>query len=403
MPLTKAFVSKRDLKTAPVDARVALALKRFNPDQPRDKDGKWTEGGGVGASVAVPSPSGQAAQGMSEISGLPPPVLKESPQGQAAQREGKSKYEAYPEEHVLALAKAKGVGEAELRAHAEHLRDVAITESERTQSMAIALGDLLAIKAVEHGTTKENHSIKDANNKFVDYTDERKEYQDQIIKAFLADAERKNGGPFTPADPPPPRVTMLCGLPGSGKSFVTQKMITKNVLTVDPDRMKEFFPEYEGFNASAIAQESGDVADRVMAWAKDRGYNVIVDGTGKTSGTVPDPNIDDGMLGKLGAFKAQGYETSMVMADVTIPQSVARAVDRFVENLAKYEAGGAAPRWVPLKFIKVEMVDPQYGNKSRATYEKVKRHIDDPKAFIDSMTRINGMTGEQLEWTQRKQ
>lgn len=331
----------------------------YSPDQPRDESGKWTDAGGGGSATD--------------------------------DAHVQSTKEALPDDTVVAVAKHAGFSESEVRAEADKVRESATVEAERRHAMAVAVGNLSARRELADGDSKKAHT--DAYGR---YTPERLKVHEQVIEKLL-EKHLAEHGKLPESGLEHPTVTFLAGLPGAGKSTAVAGMDRSNALTADPDAIKELMPEWQGFNAGELARESGDIGDALMQFAFKNRMNIVVDGTAKTSGAPNEKaNLGDGLLGKIAAFHDAGYKTDVRFVDVTINQSITRAVDRYVENMKKYVAAGfdtaKAPRWVELDFIKKTMADEKYGNKSRRSFELAKQY-----APLDSYTHVNGWTGKVVD------
>lgn len=123
---------------------------------------------------------------------------------------------------------------------------------------------------------------------------------------------------------------------GSGKSRATFRVgdedvgledlaARRNVVAVDPDRIKTMLPEYQRlidandpYAASAVHEESSEIAKRVAAEAEKRGLSVLLDSTGSSSSFVS----------KLEAAKAAGYDVQVTMFSIRTNEAIVRAVRR---------------------------------------------------------------------------
>ena len=52
-----------------------------------------------------------------------------------------------------------------------------------------------------------------------------------------------------------------------------------NFLVLDADALKEYIPEYEGWNAGEVHEESSYLNKKIKEKAFERGLNIIIDGT----------------------------------------------------------------------------------------------------------------------------
>jgi predicted ABC-type ATPase len=131
-----------------------------------------------------------------------------------------------------------------------------------------------------------------------------------------------------------PDALFMAGGPASGKSTVLENnpdLMPAHSVHVDPDRIKLGIPEYQElraagdhYAATAVHQESGDVAARLAWEADDLGLNAVLDGTG---------NSDPGeFVRELERKRAKGYDVSVLYATTSTDEAVRRAVERADET-----------------------------------------------------------------------
>jgi predicted ABC-type ATPase len=112
-------------------------------------------------------------------------------------------------------------------------------------------------------------------------TPERQQLHDAIVRQHFQDAR-----PVAE-----PTVYAMGGGPASGKSAMLDNLETpSNAVTVDPDKIKDFLPEYRDAIAhgdvdasTKVHEESSAIAKRIAAEAARGRYNIIMDGTGDNS------------------------------------------------------------------------------------------------------------------------
>lgn len=268
----------------------------------------------------------------------------------------------------------------ELKRIIDRIRNEAQSELEREFAPLLARGEQVFEESFSNDTTKQH--MKDGV-----WTPERNVLHEEILTRV---ATEKFGHVQTGLANP--TVVFLGGMPGAGKSTASKGLNTKNAFVIDPDEFKKELPEFNGSNAAAVAAESGYLADRLMKIAHDLRANVLIDGTMKTAG-VPGANLDDGLLGKLAAFKSSGYRTEVRFVDVTPEQSIQRVTKRFLDDL---ERGNKDARYVPLGFVRKALADPKYGTKPRRSYELVKdAQLEKGGWLVDSHVSVNGWTRER--------
>jgi predicted ABC-type ATPase len=152
------------------------------------------------------------------------------------------------------------------------------------------------------------------------FTPERKALHDKIVADILAPYARSEN----------PTYTMLGGGPASGKTTALGRMAgqgNKTVAKIDPDEIKGLLPEYRSMvrakNSEAAAfvhEESSYLAKRVQQAAFERRVNVLLDGTGDGS--------PEGLLAKIQAAKASGYQVRAYYATISVDEALVRAAAR---------------------------------------------------------------------------
>jgi predicted ABC-type ATPase len=81
-------------------------------------------------------------------------------------------------------------------------------------------------------------------------------------------------------------VTVVGGRGGSGKGWLTRPggpIDASKSMVLDTDAIKAMLPEYQGWNAAQLHEESSDIADRIDRAAAEHGLNVTLDGTMKSA------------------------------------------------------------------------------------------------------------------------
>lgn len=166
------------------------------------------------------------------------------------------------------------------------------------------------------------------------YTPERLALHDDIVGKFLAQSGM--------VKQEHPTALFMAGGSGAGKSSILGTQLTdgsgrfeggimedipENAVYVNPDNIKELLPEYQKMidagdpaAASFVHEESSTIAKELLSDAYERGYNVVVDGTG-----------DSGVgkfYEKVQKAEATGRSTRVVMVDIPTEMAVARAKER---------------------------------------------------------------------------
>lgn len=200
------------------------------------------------------------------------------------------------------------------------------------------------------------------------YTPERAKMHDAIIKKILSPEKVKA---CTPKDGEKPKFIMFGGRGGSGKSWFTDKkraasdgrevmFDSDKYLILDADAIKEQIPEYEGWNAGEVHEESSDIMKQIKSMAMSLGINIIVDGTMNFNPKKPD-KVKDEML----AAKKQGYSLEAHYMFSPIQKSCVNAMQRF-----KTKNGDYSGRLVPTDIL-LSMQD------NEKSFDSVKDIVDD--------------------------
>lgn len=181
------------------------------------------------------------------------------------------------------------------------------------------------------------------------YSDERAEIHKEIIKSFLT-PEIIAGA--RPEDGEKPSFMILGGRGGSGKSsFKGMVYDPSKFVVLDADVIKEKLPEYEGWNAFQVHEESGDIFDQITNICEEQGLNLIHDAIMKTGKKA---------VALVNRFKEKGYATEAHYMHLPRQEAAKRAVSRFL---------GKSQRYVP-----VEVVLSNVSNEK--SFDDVKELVD---------------------------
>lgn len=188
------------------------------------------------------------------------------------------------------------------------------------------------------------------------YTAEREKLHAEIIGKFLSEDRVKAA---MPAEGEAPTFTILGGRGGSGKSwFEGQVYDPEKAVVLDADAIKGMLPEYEGWNAHQVHEESGELFDEITRQARELGLNIVHDATMKTAGKA---------VALAKGFKEDGYRVAAHYMHLPRQEAAKRAVARFL---------GKTNRYVP-----VEVVLSNTGNEQ--SFDEVKK-IADQWSFRDN-------------------
>lgn len=172
-----------------------------------------------------------------------------------------------------------------------------------------------------------------------------------------------NAAQFKPADGEKPTLVVLGGRGGSGKSQLAGLVYDPNkALVLDADHIKEMLPEYEGWNAAQVHEESSELMKAAAAKAQQLGLNTVLDMTMQNEPST---------FKKITPFKDAGYRVEAHYMHLPRQESAKRAVSRFL---------GKTRRLVP--------VDVILGNTTNeATFDAVKE-VADAWSFRDNNVRM---------------
>ncbi|MBN1838860.1 MAG: zeta toxin family protein [Campylobacterales bacterium] len=131
-----------------------------------------------------------------------------------------------------------------------------------------------------------------------------------------------------------PQAFVLGGQPGAGKASMSQvagERLDKNVVIINGDDLRKYYPEYkrlqkeQGQDAPKYTAEfAGKMTEAILKKAIDEKYNIIIEGTFRTSETP---------IKTLQHFKDNGYTTHVLIQ--TCHQSISwqTCLDRYERML----------------------------------------------------------------------
>ena len=158
----------------------------------------------------------------------------------------------------------------------------------------------------------------------------------------------------TPAPGEAPTFIALGGRGGSGKSSLNGRVYEESrAIVLDADHIKGMLPEYEGWNAHQVHEESSSVLESVLGMAKILGVNVVLDATMKTGKSIES---------KVDEFKTAGFRTEAHYMHLPRQEATKRAIGRFL-------GGGEKGRYVPPEVV--------LGNtKNEENFDNIKGKVD---------------------------
>ena len=242
-----------------------------------------------------------------------------------------------------------------------------------TESRMHSTVEQLAQRLNEDGDTKSRFKGPDGR-----YTPERTALHNKIMFEGLTtkvmnedtgEMEEKHFPPIfsqevltkaKPADGEKPTFTILGGRGGSGKSWFTKSGMVdgeKN-LVLDADHFKQLLPEYEGWNAGEVHEESSDLFDFATSFAQSNGINLVHDATMKSR----DKNVS-----LVKDFKDKGYRIESHYMHLPREQAAKRAVNRYL---------GPTGRLVPPEIV-------LSNTKNESNFDEI-RQMSDKWSFRDN-------------------
>lgn len=201
-----------------------------------------------------------------------------------------------------------------------------------------------------------------------EWTAERKKLHAKIITEILTPEKVKA---CKPKNGEKPKFIMFGGRGGSGKSWFTDKeraakegrevmFDADNYLVLDADELKRHIPEFNGWNAGEVHEESSYLNKVIKKAAMAHGLNIIIDGTMNYNPKKPD-KVKNEML----EAKAKGYSLEAHYMFLPLQDSCIRAFNRF-----KTKNGDYSGRLVPTD-IMLAMQD------NERSFDSVKDIVDD--------------------------
>lgn len=174
------------------------------------------------------------------------------------------------------------------------------------------------------------------------------------------------------------QLTIILGPPAAGKSTIANEIAVANKSAIlDSDEIKKTLPEYEGgIGASAVHEESSELARALQDLMILRGTNITLPKVGHTASSIRKT---------ISLYKEQGYTVRLVNMDVSPENAYQRMMMRFVKT----------GRIIPPEYL------DRVGSNPTATYRTLKQEgaadgyaeIDNNGGFKDPKT-ITDLSGE---------
>jgi len=176
------------------------------------------------------------------------------------------------------------------------------------------------------------------------YNEETGKYSPERIKLhkeFINKVDNKNAIPIKGEKP---KVIFIGGLTASGKSSAIAKLIDRDkskpehisynkFVYLNSDTFKEWLPEYKGYNANHVHNESNDILKEATTKYRNQKKQIIIDATLRRT---------EASKKSMEEFKKAGYEVILYGTNIPGEKSIERATKRFKKS----------KRYVPLELIK---------------------------------------------------
>lgn len=152
---------------------------------------------------------------------------------------------------------------------------------------------------------------------------EREALHQRIVRQIMDEAgepPKREGGTK-------PIAWITGGLPGAGKTSVMdargEEISGEGTVRIDSDRIKAMLPEYEGWNAALLHEESSHIVGELMRRTREGGYNFIYDATLKTTASA------EALINEV---KNAGYSANVIYVDIPMAMAIERSAERFMNG-----------------------------------------------------------------------
>jgi len=197
--------------------------------------------------------------------------------------------------------------------------------------------DVKKIKKYDDLRKEQDSQQKFFNKKTNRYNQERNKVHEKIISKV------DNPNAF-PKEGEKPKVIFIGGLTASGKTSAIAKLIDRKkgvpdykaypkFVYLNSDDFKQLLPEYNGYNAGYLHEESTDIFDESLKRYRNQRKQIIIDATLKNTKSANK---------KIKEFEDAGYETVLYGTNLPGEKSIERATGRFKRT----------KRFVPPELIK---------------------------------------------------
>jgi predicted ABC-type ATPase len=184
------------------------------------------------------------------------------------------------------------------------------------------------------------------------WSQERKKLHKKIIRKLLTEDDALTRA--LPVAGEQPTFVTFGGRGGSGKSWFTEKgavIDKKKFLVLDNDEIKKRIPEFLGWNAGNIHEESSAIFELLTRYARRKGLNIAHDATLRATGSS---------VRRLAGFQTRGYRMEGYYMFLPRQDAAVRAVKR---------ALGKEPRYVPVEIV-------LQNTTNEKTFDSLRRFFD---------------------------
>lgn len=208
-------------------------------------------------------------------------------------------------------------------------------------------------------------------NEAGEYTEERMKLHDYIINDITSKTI------CIPQEKGHPIAILMGGAPGSGKSSYIKNNLkyleSDKIWKVDADAVREYLPEYEGWNSPSTHQESRDIVNHLIStFDKPCKHDLLYDGTMSNSQKY---------IPLIKNLKNMGYLVFIIYMDIPKEISMQRAMDRYRNNNGgKIKYGRYVPMWIIDDF-----------------YKTGKEGLDEIKKSVDGYILVDSLSQKVIE------
>jgi len=161
-----------------------------------------------------------------------------------------------------------------------------------------------------------------------------------------------------------PKLNLLIGAPGSGKTSAGRPLIKGETTYIAPDDLRERLPEYLPWNTPATQNESRTLTEKLFKAAVGASHNLTVDITGSNK---PLTNEFVNEAGK------KGYDVNVLHVQIPLHEAAKRAFERW------YQEGKKQGR-----FTDPEYISGHVDHLPESTYDELKSN-----QYVKSWTRVD--------------